>query len=195
MRNWKRILGLSKLSAMAALALSSCNPDDDLYTEEFMHTGYCAQWDAGWTYAPHPDVYPDFFHQESDADTIKLRDNIVEIVIHDTCSETEQDGQECKKCNDYNRHSIFSDPRRARKLKFDLHTADTVLFKKFFFPADYSLDIKMNQWAKVVKEKQTDDKRFYLSYKQPNLEHHVHNPADCWIKPEDIVSVFCVISR
>ena len=195
MRYWKRLLGLGKLSVLAAMMLSSCSHDDDLIVEDFMHTGYCAQWDGGWGYIPHPDVYPDFSGQVSDAGNVKLRDNIIEIVVHDNCSGTQQDVTECPKCNEYNDHSIFTDPRRVHKLEFDLHTKDTVLFKKFFLPTDCSLDLTLNQWAKIIPQKQTKDKRFYLNYKRSNPEHHVHNDADRRIKPEDIMSVYCEISR
>ena len=176
MRNWKRILGLSKLSAMAALVLSSCGHNDD-GEQRFVHTGQTQPWGSGWTY----DLRPDAAGVRLQDMTIK--DYIVTVAITDTDADAEIAVHE-KECITYN--------PRVYKVALDLRTDDSVLLKQIVPHYDSNTPAGSPEKLDAMFTKtwnQDRQTRVSVDFYTPSAEHHVHDAGRRVLTPDDIIRV------
>ena len=189
MRKWKRFLGLGKLSAMAAIVLTSCSEwaTDEMINATYPHTGVVYPNGAGWTWSPHAD-------KRGENDVRTLSDYVIEIPIIDICSDVP--GQECQSAFDaiMNDSNFYRDyPMRLYKVQLDARTADSVLLKKFM--PDYRANMSLGEWNEI-----TDDAHkkymFRVDFNRKRATHeHADDHRTYRIQPVDIIRVHRDMAR
>ena len=178
MRNWKRILGLSKLSAMAALLLGSCSEwaTDEMLNQTYPHTGIVYPSGMGWGFAPHAD--------KRGSDNLTLKDYVIDICIVDACQDAP--GQIYPDPAAIKRDSNFYD-KREYHIFLDTRTTDSVWIKQFM--PEYHPDLSLYQWSTLVDEAhkvyllRVDFNRKW-AYHEHECDHRIYR-----VQPADIIRV------